>query len=64
MGLLTELVKISIKVAAAPLYIPCKLIEKSEKSTQYDGLDRDPDDPCYGCGNTKSMNCEGCPNNR
>ncbi len=64
MGFLTDIVKTGIKVVAAPVYIPYKVIKKIEKSSQYDGTDRSPDDPCYGCGNTNSMNCEGCEHNR
>ncbi|MFY9726601.1 MAG: hypothetical protein WB579_01930 [Bryobacteraceae bacterium] len=35
MGLLTDLVKTSIKIAAAPIYIPLKIAETLEQPPQY-----------------------------
>jgi hypothetical protein len=35
MGLFKDLVKTSIKVAAAPIYIPLKIVEKLQQPPQY-----------------------------
>ena len=49
MGLLTDLVKTTIKVVAAPIYVPLKILEILQEPSQYNypyhdsGIERDAD---------------------